>query len=1163
MIPSGPRPPQVCDAGDPSPVESAAGMTRALFLLLVLCAGGLGAQPHPPAVDAPPPAVAPRLERAKAALAAENELDEAARKTVEATLEAAAGDDGEADRLLAEARDWRDAAPAALAESLRLERELGADSAAEFRAWRSKLPELAARDELARRLSELRRAAEQAAIEAGTVGVDLATATTRANELTDAIAEARRLAEEARTNTPPAGDAPGSAALARNLANEARRRLAAARVLHLDAEQATLPDRRRLLELRQRVLQRRATLLDREIGVLEAMLDERTDAELAALSERLRQERDAQEDADPALAAAAERNLMLGEELAGIAERARRAAEQAREAQRASTQVGDALRNTKARLDLGADDDAVGLILLSERRRLDDPEAIADRLESTRRELAGVQLRLIELDEQRNQLDAPEQAIENALRDIENEDPAEVERLRNGFRQLLATRAELLPRLDAAQRELAESLRALERELQAQLGNTRKLVGILDREVLWIPSHEPVSLEWLRRQNEAWADLFKWSRYATSARLSLEAALQRWPLVAGAFAMFVALLWLRHRVPAQLEALSQPLLRVRSDQYRYTARALLLTLLAALPWPLLIWTLGWLLQHAGQAGKFSDSLGIALNGLAGGMLLYQALKWLTRERGLAHLHFRWVRSRRAALRGTLPWLAFGLLPLYFPLMLAFIRGQEPAVDAAGRILLLLFCGVGGWMAVRLLAPNGVWNTRGATQNEPARLRQLLRVAVPALLALLAAIALKGYVLTAAVMLRSVWLSAGAIVVVAVLHGMIARWFLLGERRLALKRLEQKREADAAAAATGTEKTAASGDAMPESEPEEVTLASVNVQTRRLLRALTIALVAVALLSVWADVLPALARLEAINLWSYDVVIDGVTKQEFVTLRGLVTGLAVLVLTFVAARNLPGLVEIGLLSRIHLDAPTRYAITSISRYVIVIGGVIAGLGLLGVRWGQLQWMAAALTVGLGFGLQEIFGNFVSGLIVLFERPYRVGDIITIGEVEGTVTRIRTRATTILDWDNKEVVVPNKTFITERFVNWTLSDSITRVVLKVGVAYNSDSDRVRRLLLEIADSDPRVLKNPPPNCWLIELGASTLDFELRVFVGELVERNQVRHALYQRIIAAFRDAGIEIAFPQMDLWVRQAPNAAGGTVLEAGSSASKAPPPAPQR
>jgi potassium efflux system protein len=1133
-------------------------MIRSAPFLLFLWACLAGAQ-SPPAEPVPPP-VAAKVERAAAELASAAGLDEAARKSVEALLETARADDASADTLLREAADWRNGAPGALAESARLERELDSDPAEEFRLWRSKLTSEVARDDLARQLSEARGVAEQAAMELAGVNAALAAATDRPPAITEALAQTRQELETLRSTAPVDSATATPMDQARTLANEARRRLATARLIHLDAEQVTLPDRRRLLELRQRNLQRRLSLYEREIGVLEAMLDELTDVELGALAERLTAERDAMADADPSLLSAAERNVELGEELAETAERVRKAAEQARAAQRSSSSVADSLRNTQTRLKLGADDDAVGLILLSERRRLQEPDEIAAELDRTRRELAGVQLRLIDLDEQRNALDAPERAIEGALSDIESADPEEIERLRAGFAQLLATRAELLPRLDAAQRDLADSLRQLERALQEDLKHTRELVRILDRQLLWIPSHEPVSVDWLRRQNEGWADLFKFSRYATSARLTVETALERWPLVALAFVVFIALLWLRSRVPAQLETLSQPLLKVRTDLYRYTARALVLTVLAALPWPLLLWTMGWLLQHAGQAGKFSDSLGTALLALGGGALLWQGLKWLSRERGIGHLHFRWTRSRRAAIRSTLPWIGLGLLPLYFPLTLAFIRGQEPAVDAAGRILLLLFCLISGLVSVRLLAPGGVWTTRGAVNLEPARLRQFLRVAIPILLAVLAAIAINGYVLTAAVMLRCMWLSVGAIVVVGVLHGMIARWFLLGERRLALKRLEQKREADAAAAAAGTvERSTATGDAMPDVEPEEVTLASVSAQTRRLLRALTIALVAIALLWVWSDVLPALARLDEIVLWSYAT--DAAGNTDTVTLRALLVGMAVLALTVVAARNLPGLVEIGLLSRIHLDAPTRYAITSISRYVIVFGGVIVGLGMLGVRWGQLQWMAAALTVGLGFGLQEIFANFVSGLIVLFERPYRVGDIITIGEVEGTVTRIRTRATTILDWDNKEVVVPNKTFITERFVNWTLSDSVTRVVLKIGVAYASDPEQVRRLLLSIAESDPRVLRQPPPSCFLTTLGSSTLDFELRVFVGEILDRNQVRHAIYQRIIVALREAGIEIAFPQMDLWVRNAP--VGSPSLEAGTSSTNAPPVTPAR
>ena len=201
------------------------------------------------------------------------------------------------------------------------------------------------------------------------------------------------------------------------------------------------------------------------------------------------------------------------------------------------------------------------------------------------------------------------------------------------------------------------------------------------------------------------------------------------------------------------------------------------------------------------------------------------------------------------------------------------------------------------------------------------------------------------------------------------------------------------------------------------------------------------------------------------------------------------------------------------------------------------------------------MAAALTVGLGFGLQEIFANFVSGIIVLFERPYRVGDIVTIGEVEGTVTRIRTRATTILDWDNKEVVVPNRMFITERFVNWTLSDAVTRVVVPVGVAYGSDVDQVRALLLQIAREEPLVLDSPAPTAWFMAFGPSSLDFELRVFVEQIIDRNRARTRMMTRMTTLFAQHGIEIAFPQLDLHVRHV-NPLGTTPPEPGPAAPAA-------
>ena len=126
----------------------------------------------------------------------------------------------------------------------------------------------------------------------------------------------------------------------------------------------------------------------------------------------------------------------------------------------------------------------------------------------------------------------------------------------------------------------------------------------------------------------------------------------------------------------------------------------------------------------------------------------------------------------------------------------------------------------------------------------------------------------------------------------------------------------------------------------------------------------------------------------------------------------------------------------ILQRLSFDAGSRFAVTTVVRYVIVVVGVVVTFGQLGIGWSKVQWLVAAVTVGLGFGLQEIFANFVSGLIILFERPIRVGDIVTIGGFSGRVTQIRIRATTIRQWDRKELVVPNKEFITGQLINWSL-------------------------------------------------------------------------------------------------------------------------------
>jgi potassium efflux system protein len=175
----------------------------------------------------------------------------------------------------------------------------------------------------------------------------------------------------------------------------------------------------------------------------------------------------------------------------------------------------------------------------------------------------------------------------------------------------------------------------------------------------------------------------------------------------------------------------------------------------------------------------------------------------------------------------------------------------------------------------------------------------------------------------------------------------------------------------------------------------------------------------------------------------------------------------------------------------------------------------------------------MTVGLGFGLQEIFANFVSGLIILFERPIRIGDIVTVGEVTGYVTQIRMRATTITDWDARELVVPNKEFITGNLINWTLSNPTTRIHIPVGVAYGSDTVRAREIMQSLAERSEYVLTDPAPFTAFCAFGDNALELRLYVYLARRELYWDAFNELATGIDLAFREAGISIAFPQRDI------------------------------
>jgi len=239
------------------------------------------------------------------------------------------------------------------------------------------------------------------------------------------------------------------------------------------------------------------------------------------------------------------------------------------------------------------------------------------------------------------------------------------------------------------------------------------------------------------------------------------------------------------------------------------------------------------------------------------------------------------------------------------------------------------------------------------------------------------------------------------------------------------------------------------------------------------------------------------------------------------------------MTFFVAAYLPSLLEIIMLQWTSLNAGNRYTITTITNYIILAFGLILFFNKLAVDWSKIQWLVAALGVGIGFGLQEIVANFISGIIILFERPIRVGDVISIGGKDGIVVRIKIRATTIRDWDRKELLVPNKEFITGQLINWTLSDEVTRVVIPVGLAYGGDVERALTLMLEAANETPEVMKDPGASVVFDQFGENALSLKLRCFVPEMGYRLPTITALHKIINQKFNDAGLVFAFPQRDV------------------------------
>ncbi len=732
-----------------------------------------------------------------------------------------------------------------------------------------------------------------------------------------------------------------------------------------------------------------------------------------------------------------------------------------------------------------------------------------------------------------------ELAVERALFDLEDLDAATGKRLaalqppvpaeqaeptRAALRAALVEQCDLLNRLSAVQGKRLETLHQTDevgRDFQQQVEAARQE---LTKFLFWTPA--PPSFRTIDELEPSLAWVLSPAHWRSAGQVMREAP----PFWTGVELLVVVILMvLRGRLQRALASLAPAAFTNDRYRIRHALAALAITLALSLPVPLLLLTAADLLASASDSQPFVLALAAALRGAAKLLLAFFTIAWLLDRNGVACRHFGWDEVSVVDVARRLRRFAVIFTPLIF---LAALNGFEYAPfanrESLARLVFNLAMIAIVVLCVRLFRPGSPLMQRllaRAPRSWPVRLHAVwfgLAVAVPCGVA---ALALAGYFVAAGYFWVRLVYSLYLAVVAAVLYGLMARWVEIQRFHLACKRDEEgarARHADAL------------GD--PKIVPARIDIVALGERTQSLLDLVVTLLLLGGLWWVWRDAVAALSVIGDYALWSAENTVDGKPVTHAVTVSHLLLAILVIAVTAVAVRRVGSFLDVVLLPRFDMQADATYTIVVMTRYAVGIAGVLFACKLVGIGWSDVQWLVAALGVGIGFGLQEIVANFVSGLIVLTERPIRIGDVVTVGSISGTVARIHARATVVVDFDSKEVIIPNKAFITEQVVNWTLSNQTTRLLLKIGVAYGSDIGLVQRLILEAVQGNHEVLPEPPPSVFFVTFGDSSLDFEIRAFVASFDKRLRVQHEINLAIARVLGENGIDIPYPQRDLHIR---------------------------
>lgn len=679
------------------------------------------------------------------------------------------------------------------------------------------------------------------------------------------------------------------------------------------------------------------------------------------------------------------------------------------------------------------------------------------------------------------------------------------------------------------QLNLSNEIEATQRQIITISDN---LQNQLQQQSFWVQSNNPIDLSWIETfPKQAIAEVAMLTRY-----LGFENLGQNLPstlaFIAILLLIYGGILWKKTAIKERLAVLGSQINTLKNDSHWHSPEAMFWTIVLALPSGLMFLAVATIVLYLFFPDPLAASVWVTK--AFGYWLFFATVLSLLRPNGLAYRHFGMPQTSNEIFQRIIKqsvWIVVLLLVSSIFSQVEVIGFTNDVIGQVVTIVALALC----TFVVRPLLDRGIQEYENAKTEDGKKrsvsLFKLLRFVLFIVPLTLIVLIILGYYYTAVYLIEHI-IKTYLIALVWVFGRYFAyRSLTISSRRMAYRRLQKKRE-------KLREQNLEQNKEEAKEKPEEVIkISTVNEQIFRMADLIGWVVLFASLYAVWSDLISIAYYLNNVILWEQIETTSKGTIVESVTLLNILRSAIYVTITYVLVKNIKGILEVTFFSRLKLSKGAPHTITAVLTYFIVCFGSISAFTALGISWSKIQWVFTALSVGLGFGVREIFGSFVSGTILLFERPIRVGDKVTVGNFTGVITRIRLRSTTLVDDEHKEVVLPNQAFVTDRFINWTYNNTITRLQIIIKISTDANLELVRSLLYQAASEAPKVMEEPSPNVNLMGFGDGWIEHDFTVYVPELDDRSATRNFLYKRITELFNQHQIKIAFNQMDVHLHQ--------------------------